>query len=231
MNKKIFTIIGGITRLGGVIAASYLINKGANKLCYIGVDAIECSLRRQEGFVKEGKKNKYRSGKLKFGDEWIDATEDKLDRYGNPMYKTKNPKVKGRKNKEGYTRFQSYDTFKPNYLDESNKILKEECEDIERTFYNWAFGGGCKNNRLGGAINPAQWLYEYYYEDDDNALYYVAEEFSDEFGCDIDEVYEIARKAANNYFHYNPDYEREEMNDDDENEEIEECVKRSLKES
>ena len=43
--------------LGGVIAASYLINKGANKLCYIGVDAIECSLRRQEGFVKEGKKN------------------------------------------------------------------------------------------------------------------------------------------------------------------------------
>ena len=119
-----------------------------------------------------------------------------------------------------------------NIIKESvNKILKEECEDIERTFYNWAFGGGCKNHRLGGAINPAQWLYEYYYEDDDDALYRAAEEFSDEFGCDIDEVYEVARKAANNYFHYNPDYEREEMNNDDEVEGIEECVKRSLKES
>lgn len=108
-----------------------------------------------------------------------------------------------------------------------SRILKEECENIEQEFYNWAFGGGCKNHRM----NPAGLLYEYYYEDDDNALYSVAEEFSDEFGCDIDEVYEVARKAANNYFHYNPDYEREEMYNDDEVEGIEECVKRSLKES
>lgn len=103
------------------------------------------------------------------------------------------------------------------------KILKEEQEDIERTFYNWAFGGGCKNHRLGGAINPAQWLYEYYYEDDDNALYRAAEEFSDEFGCDIDEAYEVARKTALYYFNYNPVY--------DENDELDECIKRSLKES
>ena len=110
-----------------------------------------------------------------------------------------------------------------NIIKESvNKILKEECENIERKFYDWAFGGGCKNHRYGGAINPAGLLYEYYYDDNDNALYYVAEEFSDEFGCDIDEVYEIARKTAITYFNYNPDYERENL---------EECIKRSLRES
>ena len=43
--------------LGGGIAASYLIEKGANKLCYVGVDSIECSLRRQKGFLDEANKN------------------------------------------------------------------------------------------------------------------------------------------------------------------------------
>ena len=103
-----------------------------------------------------------------------------------------------------------------------SNILKEECEDIERNFYNWAFNGGCKNHRYGGAINPAGLLYEYYYDDNNDALYRVAEEFSDEFGCDMDEVYEVARKAAITYFNYNPDYERENL---------EECIKHSLKES
>lgn len=41
--------------LGGEIAASYLIDNGADKLCYVGVDSIECSLRRQEGFINKGK--------------------------------------------------------------------------------------------------------------------------------------------------------------------------------
>ena len=109
------------------------------------------------------------------------------------------------------------------------KILKEDTGNIEKEFIDWAFNGGCKNHRLGGAINPAQWLYEYYYEDDDNALYRAAEEFSEEFGCDIDEVYEVARKVATYYFNYNPDYERELG--DEESESIEECIKRSLKES
>ena len=46
--------------LGGQIAASYLIEKGAKKLCYIGVNEIECSLRRQEGFINGCYKNNIR---------------------------------------------------------------------------------------------------------------------------------------------------------------------------
>lgn len=40
--------------LGGEIAASYLISNGAKKLCYVGVNNIECSLRRQQGFINKG---------------------------------------------------------------------------------------------------------------------------------------------------------------------------------
>lgn len=40
--------------LGGKLAATHLIKNGANKLCYIGVENIECSLRRQKGFIEKG---------------------------------------------------------------------------------------------------------------------------------------------------------------------------------
>ena len=41
--------------MGGEIAANYLKEKGADKLCYIGVKNIECSLRRKQGFIDKAK--------------------------------------------------------------------------------------------------------------------------------------------------------------------------------
>lgn len=86
-------------------------------------------------------------------------------------------------------------------IESVTKILKENCNDIENQFSDWALNGSKTSHRGFNAMGK---LYEYYYEDDDNALYAVAEEFSDEFGCDMEEVYEVARKFANQYFYYNP---------------------------
>lgn len=69
-----------------------------------------------------------RSGTIEMNGERIDAIEDKLDRNGNPTYKVNHPSVKGRKDKNGYTRVQSY-TFKP--TNESiNKIVAESVKKI-----------------------------------------------------------------------------------------------------
>jgi hypothetical protein len=97
-----------------------------------------------------------------------------------------------------------------NMIIESVKsILKENCDNIESQFSDWALNGSKTSHRGFNAMGK---LYEYYYEDSDEALYTVAEEFSEEFGCDIEEVYEVARKFANQYFYYNPvDMGEEEM--------------------
>ena len=96
-----------------------------------------------------------------------------------------------------------------NMIMESVKnVLKENCDNIESQFSDWALHG-CIRRRGFNAMGK---LYEYYYEDSDEALYTVAEEFSEEFGCDIEEVYEVARKFANQYFYYNPvEMEEKEM--------------------
>ena len=73
-----------------------------------------------------------RKGTIEMNGERIDAIEDKLDKYGNPTYKVKHPSVKGRKDKNGYTRVQSY-TFKP--TNESlNKIVAESVKNVLREF-------------------------------------------------------------------------------------------------
>lgn len=73
-----------------------------------------------------------RRGTIQMNGERIDAIEDKLDRNGNPTYKVKHPSVKGRKDKNGYTRVQSY-TFKP--TNESlNKIVAESVKNVLREF-------------------------------------------------------------------------------------------------
>lgn len=85
----------------------------------------------------------------------------------------------------------------------NRQIIKENYQDLDplcSEFITWAMGDGAKSGR----INPMGLLYEYYYEDNDDALLQVAEEFSDVSDYDIEEVYEAARKAANYYFHYNP---------------------------
>lgn len=43
----------------------------------------------KEAIVKESRKKAPKKGKIKFNNEWVDATEDKPDRYGNPMFKIK----------------------------------------------------------------------------------------------------------------------------------------------
>lgn len=92
-------------------------------------------------------------------------------------------------------------------------ILKENRDELSKDILNWAMGEAHKHQPAGRNINAMGLLYEYYYEDDDYALYRVAEEYSDMTNMDIDEVYEAARMAAIYYFNYNPDYEREEMNE------------------
>lgn len=92
-------------------------------------------------------------------------------------------------------------------------ILKENRDSLTKDILNWALGEAHKHQPAGRNINAMGLLYEYYYEDDDDALYHVAEEYSDMTGMDINEVYEAARMAAIYYFNYNPDYEREEMNE------------------
>lgn len=64
------------------------------------------------------KKREPRTGTIEMNGEHIRATEDGLDRNGNPMYKVKHPSIKGRKTKDGYTRVQHYN-FKPDRVDES----------------------------------------------------------------------------------------------------------------
>ncbi len=94
--------------LGGQIAASYLIKQGANKLCYICVDDIECSLRRQQGFVDEALKNKildiriiqYRfmdtvSDLINAGYNWFFCFDDGLANYLMNSQKNKNIHVIG----------------------------------------------------------------------------------------------------------------------------------------
>ena len=69
--------------------------------------------------LTEGRKTqKARTGTIEMNGEHIRATEDGLDKYGNPMYKVKHPSIKGRKTKDGYTRVQHFN-FKPDRVNES----------------------------------------------------------------------------------------------------------------
>ena len=63
-------------------------------------------------------KRQPRQGKINFNGEWVDATEDGLDKNGNPMYKIKGDVQtnRGRKCKDGTRRVQDY-TFRPNRKD------------------------------------------------------------------------------------------------------------------
>ena len=104
------------------------------------------------------------------------------------------------------------------------RIIKENTSNIESEFSDWALNLCHTTNRGFNAMGK---LYEYYYEDNDNALLAVAEEFTDTYGGDMDEVYEVARKFANHYFYYNP----VEMEDDNDDlyESVKVCVTESLR--
>ena len=64
--------------------------------------------------LNEAKKNPKRQGTIEWGDDRVNATEDGVDKYGNPMYRVKNaPSNAGRKCKDGSRRVQAFD-FRPN---------------------------------------------------------------------------------------------------------------------
>ena len=93
---------------GGQIAASYLIDEcHATKLCYIGVDGIECSLRRQQGFVEKAKQEgievtilkelqmRQVNELIKKGYHWFFCFDDNLANYLYDSQKSKDIHVIG----------------------------------------------------------------------------------------------------------------------------------------
>lgn len=81
--------------MGGEVAASYLIEQGADKLCYMGVNYIECSKRRQQGFVDKSRKEGIKEIKI-INDNEIEKTSDLI--------------------KQGYKWFFCFDDNLANYL-------------------------------------------------------------------------------------------------------------------
>ena len=71
----------------------------------------ECSNEDDEEIMGEAK-SLNRKGTIEINGERIPATEDKLDKNGNPTYKVNHPSVNGRKDKYGNVKVKSY-TFKP----------------------------------------------------------------------------------------------------------------------
>lgn len=106
------------------------------------------------------------------------------------------------------------------------RILKEYNQDLSNDILNWAINRAEKECH----INAMQLLYEYYYDDNDEALFEVADEYANANDYDIDEVYEAARMAAVYYFNYNPDYEREEITNESKNSKVlDESIKKAIK--
>ena len=106
------------------------------------------------------------------------------------------------------------------------RILKEYNQDLSKDILNWAINRAEKESH----INAMQLLYEYYYDDNDEALFEVADEYANAYDYDIDEVYEAARMAAVYYFNYNPDYEREEITNESKNSKLlDESIRKTIK--
>lgn len=82
--------------------------------------------------INEYKKKTRRSGKIQNKEgEWVDATEDGRDKYGNPMYRTKDSSITyGSKCKDGSRRVQDFN-FRPN-VNESKlrNIIKESINKV-----------------------------------------------------------------------------------------------------
>lgn len=96
------------------------------------------------------------------------------------------------------------------------QILREYNQDLSNDILNWAINYAEKECH----INAMQLLYEYYYEDNDEALFEVADEYANANNYNIDDVYEATRMAAIYYFNYNPDYDREKITNENKNSKI-----------
>ena len=66
---------------------------------------------------------------------------------------------------------------------------------------------------MGGPVNALQAMHDYYYNNDDDALYIAAEAFAEAKGIEDAEsniymILDAAKKAAEYYFNSNPDEEQ-----------------------
>lgn len=106
------------------------------------------------------------------------------------------------------------------------QILREYNQDLSNDILNWAINYAEKECH----INAMQLLYEYYYEDNDEALFEVADEYANANNYNIDDVYEATRMAAIYYFNYNPDYDREKItNESKKSKNLDETINKIIK--
>lgn len=106
------------------------------------------------------------------------------------------------------------------------QILREYNQDLSNDILNWAINYAEKECH----INAMQLLYEYYYEDNDEALFEVADEYANANNYNIDDVYEATRMAAIYYFNYNPDYDREKItNESKKSKNLDEAINKIIK--
>lgn len=107
------------------------------------------------------KKREPRKGTIELNGKHIDAVEDGLDKYGNPMYKVNDPSIKGRRCKDGSIRVQHYN-FKPNRVNEGSDVLNEIGDTLKGQFALGAVRGRAsarpryQNNKYGGLHTKSQ---------------------------------------------------------------------------
>lgn len=103
-----------------------------------------------------------------------------------------------------------------------DQVIREMAEpememDYRKDFINWALERADHARKLGGPVNAVQLMYEYYVEDDDDALYRLIQEYGDDIGMDLTDdsdesnwICEEIRKAINEFAYYNFNEEEEE---------------------
>lgn len=105
----------------------------------------------------------------------------------------------------------------------TRQVLREMAEpememDYRKDFINWALERADRQRRLGGPVNAVGLMYEYYMEDNDDALYSLYEAYGDDIGIDLMDdsnesnwICEEIRRAINEFGNYNfNDYEEDE---------------------
>lgn len=91
--------------------------------------------------------------------------------------------------------------------------ISEAIDDIASQFIDWALNDSNTQRRIGGPVNALQAMHDYYYNNDDDALYIAAEAFAEAKGIEDAEsniymILDAAKKAAEYYFNSNPDEEQ-----------------------
>ena len=96
---------------------------------------------------------------------------------------------------------------------ERKQKISEAIDDIASQFIDWALNDSNTQRRMGGPVNALQAMHDYYYNNDDDALYIAAEAFAEAKGIEDAEsniymILDAAKNAAEYYFNSNPDEEQ-----------------------